>query len=274
MLSGRLRRVEAVSPEVLDPERLRIVADNAARYHPTLQRLEARLVNGVGLALVSPYAKKGTVKNAIDVAWDDEENRIHRPKLRMRTPHVHVIVESVQVFWPRYRITVETDVGMEYLLIYDVNQLFRETHALFMCDQTVGKFVADVDVDAWRGYAAVATVRVERFDKDFGDVLLDEETHTVPRLTLQKLHLPPRLPPMPHPRGELYVPAKDIVPLLPALQVFHGASAPRLPDGSRVRLTDDGFLEQQLYGCLWMSVWWETALKPAPRYPEEGARTE
>ena len=274
MLSGRLRRVEAVSPEVLDSERLRVVADNAARYHPTLQRLEARLVDGVGLALVSPYAKRGTVRDAVEVAWDEEENRIHKPKLRMRTPHVHVLIESVQVFWPRYRVTVETDAGMEYLLIFDVNRLFRQTHALFMCNATVGKFVADVDVDAWRGYAAVATVRVERYDNDAGDVLLEEEVHTVPRLMLQKLHLPPRLPPMPHPRGELYVPAKDIVPLLPALQVFHGASAPRLPDGSRLRLTDDGFLEQQVVGCLWMSVWWETALKPAPRYPEEGARTE
>ena len=274
MLSGSLRRVEALAPEVLDSERLRIVADNAARYHPTLQRLQARLVDGVGLALVSPYAKKGTVSNAIDVAWDDEENRIHRPKLRMRTAHVHVIVESVQVFWPRYRATVQTDAGMEYLLIYDVNRLFRQTHALFMCDRTVGKFVTDDDVDAWRGYAAVATVRVERFDKDVGDVVLHEEIHTVPRLTLQKLHLPPRLPPMPHPRGELYVPAKDIVPLLPAFQVFHGTDAPRLPDGSRLRLTDEGFLEQQVMGCLWMSVWWETALKPAPRYDEEGTRTE
>jgi hypothetical protein len=274
MLSGRLLRVEAVPPKVLDQERLRIVADNAARYHPPLQRLEARLVDGVGLALVSPYAKKGTVRDAVEVAWDDEEHRIHKPKLRMRTPHVHVLIESVQVFWPRYRVTVETDAGMEYLLIYDVDRLFRQTHALFMCNRTVGKFVADVDVDAWRGYAAVATVRVERYDKDADDVVLEEEVHTVPRLMLQKLHLPPRLPPMPHPRGELYVPAKDIVPLLPTLQVFHGTGAPRLPDGSRLRLTDDGFLEQQVCGCLWMSVWWETALKPAPRYDEEGAGAE
>ena len=228
--------VSRVPPPAMSRARLDVLANNAAVEHPTLRNLTVRHVPHLPFALGSPYANDKQLAKLVDYYWDENRQGVAKLRMNYKFPSINLTVHAFEVFVPRFQVHDPTSNGEPRFLLYDLRDHVEGAHMLLLTSEHTARFFdAETPIPVRNGFAGLAAY-------DFVDTD-----------ALGSLRLPPRAPPSPHPEADVDWPRDEILQYLPQLCL---QDCVRLPSGTRVRATDEGYAEVEVAPDLWMWLGW------------------